>query len=51
MFPRSKEEKRVSNAKIKSELNVELEFASYKEGLQAIKSGDLTPFDCHSKSK
>lgn len=38
-------EKRVSNAKIKAELSLALEFPSYREGLSAIHAGNKRPFD------
>lgn len=38
------EEKRVRNDLIKQELGVRLAFPTYREGLQAIHSGDLRPF-------
>lgn len=38
------DEKRVSNKKIKAELNARLLFPSYREGLAAIASGNTTPF-------
>ena len=41
------EEKRVRNDRIKSELKVQLAFATYKEGLSAIAAGDERPF-CQS---
>ena len=43
--PGNLEEKRVSNARIKSSLGVQLRFPSYREGLAAIHAGDKTPFD------
>ncbi|KAF5842036.1 hypothetical protein DUNSADRAFT_9605 [Dunaliella salina] len=39
------EEKRVSNAKMKRELLPELQYPSYREGMQAIVGGNLHPFD------
>jgi len=39
------EEKRVSNAKMKRELLPELQYPSYREGMQEIVGGDLRPFD------
>lgn len=39
------EEKRVSNAKLRRELRVELAFPSYREGLAALAAGDARPFD------
>ena len=42
--PRKQAEKRVRNDKIKSALNVTLEFPTYVEGLSAIHRGDLRPF-------
>ena len=41
---RQNEEKRVSNAKVKDELGVELVFPSFREGLQAIHQGNAAPF-------
>lgn len=38
------EEKRVSNAKLKSELGLRLAFPTYREGLAGIAAGDLRPF-------
>lgn len=38
-------EKRVCNAKIKSELALALDFPSYREGLAAIHAGNRCPFD------
>ena len=35
----------MSNTKLKEELGVELDFPSYKEGLQAIYDGNNTPFE------
>ncbi|PRW45259.1 NAD(P)-dependent oxidoreductase [Chlorella sorokiniana] len=37
-------EKRVSNALIKKELGVQLQFPTYREGLSAIAAGDMRPF-------
>ena len=41
----SRAEKRVCNAKIKSELLLALDFPSYREGLAAIHAGNRCPFD------
>ena len=41
----SRPEKRVCNAKIKSELALALDFPSYREGLAAIHAGNRCPFD------
>lgn len=38
------EEKRVSNALIKSELAFKLTFPSYKQGMAALVAGDIRPF-------
>lgn len=38
-------EKRVSNSKLKQELGVVLRYSSYREGLRAIHTGELAPFD------
>jgi len=39
------EEKRVSNRKAKNELEIELLFPSYREGLTALHAGNLFPFN------
>ena len=38
------EAKRVSNAKLKRELGMQLRFPTYREGLAAIAAGNLRPF-------
>jgi hypothetical protein len=38
------EEKRVSNAKMKQELGVQLQYPSYREGMQALVEGNTLPF-------
>jgi len=41
----SRGEKRVRNDLIKQELEVELEFPTYREGIAALLKGDMRPFD------
>lgn len=41
----SRPEKRVCNAKIKSELSMAFDFPSYREGLAAIHAGERCPFE------
>lgn len=44
VMARLRGEKKVSNALIKKEFGIELEFPTYKEGLRAIVRGDTRPF-------
>jgi hypothetical protein len=41
-------EKRVENTLIKTELGVELQFPTYREGLDALARGDQYPFETSS---